>query len=67
MAFSPDNHHPVEQYNHLAGSPKRAHEGSQSQSHHAGGNAGWSQSMGKGPSSKKGSQPESKGPGGMDM
>lgn len=50
-------------YEHLQGTPQKAHLGSQSQGHMAGGNAGYTQ----GPPSRKGAMPESKGPGGMDM
>jgi len=33
--------HTMPSYQHMQGTPKRAHEGSQSQGHMAGGNAGW--------------------------
>lgn len=55
----------LDSYDHLKGTPKRAHEGSQSQGHLAGGNAGYTNNMSVG--SQKGKMPESKGPGGMDM
>jgi hypothetical protein len=46
--------HNVPSYQHMMGSPKPAHMGSQSQGHMAGGNAGWHQAGGKGPASKRG-------------
>lgn len=52
-------------YEHLQGTPKRAHEGSQSMGHS---NNSTTYSVGmSAPSSKKGKMPESKGPGGMEM
>jgi hypothetical protein len=52
-------------YDHLKGTPKKAHEGSQSQGH-SNNTTRYSVGMSS-PGSKRGAQPESKGPGGMDM
>ncbi len=41
------DHNMINNYDHLAGSEKRAHEGSQSMGHMAGGTAGYSTAMGK--------------------
>ena len=57
-----DDHNMLNHYDHLAGTPKRAHEGSQSMGHMAGGNAGYTTSMG-GAGSRSGGAPE-KNPGG---
>lgn len=53
-------------YDNLMGKNKRAHEGSQSVGH-SNNTTKYSVGMSSMPASKKGAQPESKGPGGMDM
>jgi hypothetical protein len=40
------DHNMINNYDHLAGSEKRAHEGSQSMGHMAGGSAGYTTSLG---------------------